>query len=141
MLKRESKLYSIVTYKCPRCHHGHLFENKGWSYTKFAAMPKKCSCCGQYYEPEPGFYYGAMYVSYAITTGLTLTMLAVLSFLLEEITLLWFVSSLAGVLLLSFPFIFRMSRSIWINMFIQFDKKKASCASYELNPTGLRRKV
>lgn len=124
MSKRESKLYGIVTYMCPRCHHGDLFENKGWSYTKFAAMTNKCSCCGQNHEPEPGFYYGAMYVSYAITTGLTLTMLAVLTFLLEEITLLWFVSSIAIVLPFSFPFVFRMSRSIWINMFFSLINRK-----------------
>ncbi|MDX5437630.1 MAG: DUF983 domain-containing protein, partial [Pontibacter sp.] len=87
MLSKGTKLYSIVNYKCPRCHQGDLFIHKGWSYTSFAKMPEKCPCCHQSYEPEPGFYYGAMYVSYAITTAITITVLAVLSILLAEVTI------------------------------------------------------
>jgi len=122
MISKGSKLYSILHYKCPRCHTGDLFVQKGWSYTRFSAMHDSCPCCKQAYEPEPGFYYGAMYVSYAITTAITISILAALYVLLDEITLAWFLGALVGALLLFFPFIFRMSRAIWINFFISYDK-------------------
>lgn len=122
MLSKGSKLYSILNYKCPRCQEGELYTTQGWSYTKFSDMPECCPCCKQSYEPEPGFYYGAMYVSYAITTALTITQVVALSVLLEEITLTWFLGSLISALLLLYPFIFRMSRAIWINFFVHYKK-------------------
>ncbi|MDX5421026.1 MAG: DUF983 domain-containing protein [Hymenobacteraceae bacterium] len=122
MLNKGSKMYSILHYKCPRCHEGELFVHKGWSYTRFSQMHDTCPYCNQSYEPEPGFYYGAMYVSYAITTALTITILVAMSVLLEEITLLWFLGALVSALLLFFPFIFRMSRAIWINFFVGYRK-------------------
>ena len=122
MLSKGTKLYSIVNYKCPRCHQGDLFIHKGWSYTNFAKMPEQCPCCHQSYEPEPGFYYGAMYVSYAITTAITITVLAVLSILLAEVTIFWLLGALVATLLLFYPFIFRMSRSLWINFFVHYRK-------------------
>ena len=128
MLSKGSKLYSILNYKCPRCHKGDLFSYKGWSYTNFSSMPEECPCCQQRYEPEVGFYYGAMYVSYGITTALVVTILVALNVLLEEVTMLWFIGSLVVVLLLLYPFIFRMSRAIWINFFVRYSKEAAASA-------------
>ncbi|ARS36063.1 DUF983 domain-containing protein [Pontibacter actiniarum] len=128
MLSKGSKLYSILKYKCPRCQEGQLFTYKGWSYTRFSGMHSNCPCCRQSYEPEPGFYYGAMYVSYAITTAITISLLVAMSVLLEEITLAWFLGALATALLVFFPFIFRMSRAIWINFFIHYKKTPTASA-------------
>lgn len=35
-------------------------------------MPANCPVCGQGYEPEPGFYWGAMYVNYGFIVVLFL---------------------------------------------------------------------
>ena len=40
-----------------------VFFNKGLNH-------KNCSHCNLKYEIEPGFFYGAMYVSYALAIGL-----------------------------------------------------------------------
>ena len=65
-------LSSILQLKCPKCRQGDLFCNKSsYKYKGFFDMPKKCSECGQDFEIETGFYYGAMYVSYALTIALT----------------------------------------------------------------------
>jgi len=128
MLSQGSKLYSILNYKCPRCHKGDLFTHKGWSYTNFSKMPGACPCCNQSFEPEVGFYYGAMYVSYALTTALLIAILVALHVLLEEVTMLSFLGSLAVALLLFLPFIFRMSRAIWINFFVHYNKEAAASA-------------
>ncbi|MFT7161544.1 MAG: hypothetical protein ACI9GZ_002729, partial [Bacteroidia bacterium] len=32
---------------------------------------KKCTVCNLTFEPEPGFYYGAMFISYAISMAMS----------------------------------------------------------------------
>ncbi|MEL6924222.1 MAG: DUF983 domain-containing protein, partial [Bacteroidota bacterium] len=60
-------LSSIWNMKCPRCRQGDLFSHGAFG-SKFTEMPERCPNCGQNYMPEPGFYYGAMFISY-IWTG------------------------------------------------------------------------
>ena len=67
---------------------------------------------------EPSFFYGAMYVSYAITVAM-----AVVVFLICQLLNLSLVTSLISilvVLILSNPFIMRISRLLYINLFIHF---------------------
>lgn len=123
-----TKLYSIFTFTCPRCHEGHLFVSSRAYSTKMGAMHKTCSHCGERFEPEPGFYFGAAYVSYALTVALwvayyvalvTFEWLGLFSWSFEEDALAFI---LGGVLLLLalLPLIYRFSRSIWINFFVKY---------------------
>ena len=87
-------------------------------------MHVHCPSCNLKYEPEPGFFYGAMYVSYALSIML--------------VGLTWFVFTLAGfefwaviwtiipLLLIAIPFLFKISRAIWMNLFIHYDKDMAA---------------
>ena len=100
-------LYSIINTKCPRCHEGDMFP-KGTLYNprKFSVMNEKCSCCGQFFEPEPGYYYGAMFVSYAFSTAIFIAVWIALSFLVEEVTMAMMIAVLlvaSGVSRLLFP--------------------------------------
>jgi uncharacterized protein (DUF983 family) len=69
MIKKGNRLYSILNYKCPRCHQGNLFIGKAYS-KHLAHMPEQCTSCGLRYEREPSFFTGAMYVSYALQVAL-----------------------------------------------------------------------
>ena len=89
--------------------------------TKFAQMHPSCPCCGQSFEPEPGYYFGAMFVSYAISTAIFLVALFVLNLLLEEITMLVVFVTVVGVVIGLLPIIFRLSRSLWINIFVRYE--------------------
>lgn len=94
----------------------------GTLYTsRFADMHPKCPCCGQNFEPEPGYYYGAMYVSFAIGTAIFLGVLLVLNFLVEEITLTMVMTAVLVITLGFLPSIFRLSRVMWINLFIRYE--------------------
>jgi uncharacterized protein (DUF983 family) len=119
--KEKSLISGIVSAKCPRCREGNMFP-PGTLYTRrFADMYPHCRCCGQTFEPEPGYYYGAMYVSFGFSTAIFLTVLFFLSLFVEEITTLM----VAGVVLLVavglLPILFRLSRAIWINIFIRYE--------------------
>lgn len=118
---RHSLIYSIFTTKCPRCREGNMFP-KGTLYsTAFARMHPNCPCCGQSFEPEPGYYFGAMFISYGITTAIFLVALFVLNLMLEEITMLVVFATVVGVVIGFLPIIFRLSRAMWINIFVRYE--------------------
>lgn len=82
-------------------------------------MPEKCSVCAQKYWPEPGFYYGAMYVSYALTIALSVSVFVAM-IVLWHFDVLWYLGLNAALILLLFPLIFRYSRAIWFNFFVSY---------------------
>ncbi|MHA6249389.1 DUF983 domain-containing protein [Pontibacter sp. CAU 1760] len=121
MAQQNALLYSILAIKCPRCREGNMFP-KGTLYsTKFADMHPTCPCCGQTFEPEPGYYYGAMYVSFAINVAIFLTTLVVLYQFVAEVTMPMLISVIVLVVVGFLPVIFRLSRSLWIHMFIRYE--------------------
>jgi hypothetical protein len=62
----------FLTCKCPKCATGRVFNNRLIS-VKFAQTRYSCPSCSFSFEPEPGFFYGAMYFSYALMVGLIVT--------------------------------------------------------------------
>jgi len=67
IIKKGTKLYSIVKLKCPRCQAGNLFvDPKLFVFQIILEMPTECSHCGQDFRIEPGFYTAALWISYPI---------------------------------------------------------------------------
>ncbi len=98
-----------------------MFE-KGTLYTtRFANMNAYCPCCGQSFEPEPGYYYGAMYVSFGFNVAIFIVSMLVLSQFVEEITLAMLIGVIAVVVVGLLPVVFRLSRVLWINIFIRYE--------------------
>ena len=119
--RKPSLLYTLMHAKCPRCREGDMFAS-GTLYTrKFAAMHAQCPCCGQTFEPEPGFYYGAMYVSFGFSTAIFIGVLFVLSLLVEEVTLVMVLGLVMLIAVGLLPVTFRLSRAVWINIFIRYE--------------------
>jgi len=117
-----STFYSILTIRCPRCHEGKMFPSETLYHpTKFTTMNKTCACCGQSFEPEPGYYYGAMFVSYAINTALFVAVWLALAVLVSEITTTLMVVTLLAVVFGFLPITFRLSRVLWINIFVHYE--------------------
>jgi len=113
---------------CPelrtRCHEGKLFKS-GFSYrfSKITEMHTHCTHCKLKFEKEPGFFYGAMYVSYGLTVALWVAV-GVAFYVLSEKINPWLFMIFGIVLLLALlPGIFRISRAIWLTMFIPFEDK------------------
>lgn len=119
---KKSKLYSISSFKCPRCHEGDMFPaGTLYSPTKFAKMYPHCQCCGQNFDPEPGYYFGAMFISYAISTALFIATWIGLTFLVEEVTLLMITIVIVLIVMGLLPVNFRLSRVLWIHLFIGYE--------------------
>ena len=62
----------FLACKCPKCGKGNVFTN-GVLSVKFAETRYACPKCNFSFEPETGFFYGAMYFSYALIVGLIIT--------------------------------------------------------------------
>lgn len=84
-------------------------------------MPEKCMYCGQRYELEPSFYSGAMYVSYALQVALFVTVTTALRVLLNP-EMEVYIYSIIGASMLLFPVTLRLSRVIYLNFFVRYDR-------------------
>lgn len=129
---KDSKLYQMLWVKCPKCHEGDMFEESNpYVLGKLTKMHKTCPTCGADFVKEPGFYFGAAYVSYALTVALWVAVLVAMytfdalgwitfSFLENPWT---FISTAIATLMLSLPYVYRLSRSIWIGIFVGKDSE------------------
>lgn len=122
MLKKGSKLYSILTGTCPKCNEESMYLDKNpYHFSRIFKMHDTCSHCKTKYQIEPSFFYGAMYVSYAV--GIAFGVAAfVISFLFFRSSLKFAFGAIIATLVLFMPVIMRVSRNIWINFFIHYDK-------------------
>lgn len=120
-----SKLYSIFTGTCPVCQEESMYkEDNPYKISKLFDMHERCSNCQTKYKMEPSFFFGAMYVSYAL--GIAFAVAAfILSHYLFKTTLLTTFIIIVAVLLVFLPVIIRWSRNIWINFFFSYDPKKS----------------
>jgi len=123
MFKKGEKSYSILKGKCPRCHEGDFFEYPfTFNPSKITKLHKTCSQCDLKYMIEPSFFYGAMYVNYALTVGIGVATFVITRLFFELTLFQAFISVLLALLLLA-PFNLRLSRILWINMFVKFEPK------------------
>ena len=123
MLKKGSKLYSILTGTCPKCHNEPMYlEKNPYKLNTTLKMNETCSHCGTRYKIEPSFFYGAMYVSYGVGIAFAFAAFFVSRYLIGT-TLLTSFFAIMGTLIFFMPVIMRLSRNIWINLFMSYDKK------------------
>lgn len=114
-------LYTIFHSKCARCNVGDLYVDKNpYHFANLSKMHKTCSCCGQKFEPETGFYYGAMYVSYGVSIIL-MFIPAGLLYLFFNAGFAVLLSTIVVIYATMFPLIFRWSRNIWLSIFVHYD--------------------
>ncbi len=123
LLSKGSKLYSIFGFKCPRCHETDMFYTATFSFSRPFDMKDRCAHCGQDFMPEPGFYYGAMFISYIFMGWFCIGFVALLHWVLD-----WSINAsflaLIVVCIVFFVYIFRLARSIWININVHYDPPK-----------------
>ena len=125
MLRKGWKLYSIITGACPKCHEESMFKNKNpYILSEVLDMHETCSHCKTKYQIEPAFFYGSMYVSYAVGIAFATAAFCIAFFVFKLSLNISFVSLLI-TLIIFMPVILRLSRTIWINFFIHFDKELA----------------
>ena len=122
MIKKGSKLYSIFTGSCPKCHEESMYTNPNpYVLMDTLKIGEKCSHCHTKYRLEPSFFFGSMYVSYGV--GIAFAVAAfVISYFIFSSTLTTAFIIIIATLVVFMPIIMRVSRTIWINLFIHYDE-------------------
>lgn len=63
--KELTSFQAVVQGRCPRCRTGQVFSGPAYG-RKRQHMHENCAHCTLRYEREPGYFYVAMFVSYAL---------------------------------------------------------------------------
>ncbi|HHC80091.1 MAG TPA: DUF983 domain-containing protein [Flavobacteriia bacterium] len=120
MFTKGTKVYSIFNNKCPKCHQGDFFEDSNpLHFKKILKMNTYCTHCGFKFQIEPSFFYGAMYISYGLTVGLSIIVFVI--FYLLGLSLLYIFLAIFIALVLFTPLTLRLARLIYSNIFISYD--------------------
>lgn len=104
---------------CPRCRRGDLFPTNSFSFKMPFKQYAHCPKCGQNYFPEPGFYYGAMFISYIGSGFFCLGFIMLLHWVLNLGFGISFLILLV-VLALGFVWWFRLSRSLYFHLVTKY---------------------
>ena len=125
ILKKGNKLYSILTGSCPKCHQDFMYKNRNaYHLSQTLEMHERCSHCQTKYKIEPSFFYGSMYVSYGVGVAFSIITF-IISFIVFESSLFFSFIAIVVTLLGLMPVIMRLSRNIWINLFMNYDASLA----------------
>lgn len=110
-------LTHIFKNECPDCHKGKVFIGNNLLIPGLPKMHAYCSHCHYKFRKEPGYFFGAMYVSYALTVAQAIATYFIASPFFNENFDPKIIPVIAIVIILLAPFNIRMSRLLWIYMF------------------------
>lgn len=119
-MKKGSKLYSIAHLTCPQCNEGKFLVSSVYDLRHVGDVRENCNVCGLKYSEEPGFYYGAMYVSYGLGVALFVTIWASCNLFFENIGVWTQIGLVVFFSIVLSPYLFALSKIIWANMFIHY---------------------
>ena len=77
-------------------------------------VPVECPVCHWAYEPKPGFYHEAMYISSGFSTGILLGTGFLLNYFANDPLLRVYVVIVAAAVLAVGPLLFRYSRAVML---------------------------
>ena len=119
-MKKGSKLYSISTMTCPQCQESHMMVGNPYRFSTMGEVKNKCEVCGLNLKPEPGFYYGAMYVSYGLGVAIFVSIWASCTWFFDNVGV-WTQISLILIALIGLgPYLYALSKVIWANIFFSY---------------------
>lgn len=106
----------ILKEKCPHCGKSDVYQKKK-HFFELPVMKDRCDNCNYYFDREPGYFLGAMYISYglAVLQGI-ITFLLLYTFL-PDIPTLWTVLIILAVIFLFSLKNYKLSRIIYIHIF------------------------
>ncbi|WP_424493155.1 DUF983 domain-containing protein [Salinimicrobium sp. GXAS 041] len=117
-----NKLHSILTGSCPVCQEENMYkEANPYKISRIFDMHERCPNCGTKFKMEPSFFFGAMYVSYAVGVAFAVPVFIIAYYFLNSSLLNSFFAIVAA-LFIFMPVIIRLSRNIWVNFFFSYNK-------------------
>jgi uncharacterized protein (DUF983 family) len=119
IMLKHNRIANALRWKCPHCHEGDMYKSS--IFEGIYNMHDKCPKCEQEFQLEPGFYWGAMYVGYALSSGYMLSGFAICIFGFG-LSVNQSFALLIGLGLIMVPIIARTARALWLSMYVKYDK-------------------
>ncbi|WP_074407238.1 hypothetical protein [Aquimarina megaterium] len=115
---------NILKGKCSKCEEGDIFIKKRGLFTlRLPKMNEKCPCCNHKFLIEPGYFYGAMYVSYGLTVAEGIVIYLLSSFFVTRPVHFFIILSVSAVLLSTTNY--KYARIFWIYLFTRKAQNKS----------------
>lgn len=114
IMSKKSVLSGILNARCPRCREEKMFTHGLLNLKKVTSMHQNCPNCNLRFEKEPGNFYGAMYVSYAFSTGLFLVIAFILYHFFNDPPIETYLITIFVIAAILFPINFRYSRVVFL---------------------------
>ena len=109
------QLSAVALQRCPRCLAGHVYHG-------LMSMHETCPHCQYRFGREPGYFTGAMFVSYTLAVPILFVIFIVLWSFFAATWTLMFNLLITSILFLPFvPIIYRYSRVIWMHLDYRLD--------------------
>ncbi len=122
----------IVTAKCPSCRQESLFVHSVYRLDRMLKMHKTCPACQQDFVQEPGFYFGAMYFSYAFTIAIMVFFGVGYKIVFNPQQMWPILSSVFVPAVILSPFNYRLSRTLMLYLFGKIRKVDPKIYRYEM---------
>ena len=115
LCKLMSLIKAVLSKKCPRCQKGKIYGKV--NLLQYGKMNTSCPHCDLRFDREPGYFTGAMYVSYGMAVGQAILTFALCQPFLDSAFDPIVIPFVVGVLILMAGFNFTYSRVLWLYMF------------------------
>ncbi len=133
--------WSMLTMKCPRCRRGLMFKDsnpfKSLKLSHIFNMHDNCPVCGQKYDLEAGFWFGTGYVSYALAVAVSvatfIAWVVLIGISTEDNRIFWWLGFNALFLVVTQPWLMRLSRVIYIRIFVRYNEHYEKAKPIEFN--------
>lgn len=119
--RKPATVGDIFHQRCPRCRVGSIFRDS--IFRGFPEMHERCPVCDLKFEREPGYFLGAMYVSYALGLGIV----ALFAAILWAVTGWWITKDTIWAVVLFLPLaptISLFARVLWIYLDLTVDPER-----------------
>lgn len=120
-MRKGTKLYSILHFKCPYCQEGAFFkDNNPYRFSTVGDVLEACPVCKRRYEREPGFFYGGLYVAYALGVAMFVTAYFATALIHPQASTEVYIGVVLGSLFVFGPVLYALSKIIWANIFFTY---------------------
>ncbi|MCB9252346.1 MAG: DUF983 domain-containing protein [Flavobacteriales bacterium] len=99
-----------------------MFSHPFYSILNFSEVHDHCPHCGVKLEPEPGFFWGAMYFSYALNVGVSIIAGFSLFFFFNDPDLWVYIMVIILLTLILMPLMTRFSRLLLMYLVAPYRK-------------------
>jgi len=114
---KKTRSQAVFNGRCPRCRDGNIFKTSVFTFNNFTKMNPRCPNCNLDYEVEPGFFYGALYISYIFSVGIFAAVTIILFVFFDDPESKVYITTVIVLSIIFYPFNYRFSRIIYLHLF------------------------